>query len=186
MRLPQRRNQWSRGYTASSSCTAGNLRRSGRIGTAASWLGTALALKPLLRIDGRVSWCSCAGAHRIQSGGRDGGAGAGGGGERRAALAVHHVANPDGAADVAATCRRASGVRRSSSPIWDRCWVCMSGRARWAWWRRSDRVILQRDQTFRVGVRAARNICSSRVAMVRLRRVPGRRSSDRRGRGVAM
>jgi DegV family protein with EDD domain len=33
-----------------------NLRRSGRIGTAASWLGTALSLKPLLRldIDGRL------------------------------------------------------------------------------------------------------------------------------------
>ncbi|MCV4784699.1 DegV family protein, partial [Escherichia coli] len=28
-----------------------NLRRSGRIGTAASWLGTALSLKPLLRLD---------------------------------------------------------------------------------------------------------------------------------------
>ena len=29
-----------------------NLRRSGRIGTAASWLSTALAIKPVLRIDG--------------------------------------------------------------------------------------------------------------------------------------
>ena len=28
-----------------------NLRRSGRIGTAASWLSTALAIKPVLRID---------------------------------------------------------------------------------------------------------------------------------------
>ena len=33
-----------------------NLRRSGRIGTAASWLGTALSLKPLLclDVDGRL------------------------------------------------------------------------------------------------------------------------------------
>jgi DegV family protein with EDD domain len=78
-----------------------NLRRSGRIGGAKAWLGTALALKPLLRIDdgklvlaqrvrtvshatetmiGRV--CQIVGHHA-------------------AALAVHHVNNPDGAREVA-------------------------------------------------------------------------------------
>ena len=58
-----------------------NLRRSGRIGAAASWLGTALALKPLLRIDETASWC-CAQRVRtvIQGHCRDGRAGAGGGG----------------------------------------------------------------------------------------------------------
>lgn len=80
-----------------------NLRRSGRIGTAASWLGTALALKPLLRLDGgrlvlaqRVRTTSKATAamieHVLEAVG-----------EGRAALAVHHVDNPDGAAQVAAT-----------------------------------------------------------------------------------
>jgi DegV family protein with EDD domain len=80
-----------------------NLRRSGRIGTAASWLGTALALKPLLAIDdGRLvlaqrvrttSKATAAMVERVLAVV----------GERRAALAVQHVDNPDGAADVAAT-----------------------------------------------------------------------------------
>ena len=80
-----------------------NLRRSGRIGTAASWLGTALALKPLLAIDdGRLvlaqrvrttSKATAAMVERVLEVV----------GERRAALAVQHVDNPDGAADVAAT-----------------------------------------------------------------------------------
>ncbi|BBX97210.1 DegV family protein [Mycobacterium lacus] len=74
-----------------------NLRRSGRIGGAKAWLGTALALKPLLRVDdGNLVL-----AQRIRT--------ARGAitamvdqvcevvGERAAALAVHHVANPDGA-----------------------------------------------------------------------------------------
>lgn len=80
-----------------------NLRRSGRIGTAASWLGTALAIKPLLHLeDGklvlaqRVRTTSKATAAMVEQvldlvG------------EGRAALAVHHVDNPTGAAEVAAT-----------------------------------------------------------------------------------
>ena len=80
-----------------------NLRRSGRIGTAASWLGTALALKPLLRIDdGRLvlaqrvrttSKATVAMVEQVLAVV----------GEQRAALAVHHVDNPHGAAEVAAT-----------------------------------------------------------------------------------
>jgi DegV family protein with EDD domain len=79
-----------------------NLRRSGRIGGAKAWLGTALALKPLLYIDdGRLVL-----VQRIRT--------AKGAitalvdqvcevvGERPAVLAVHHVANPEGAGDVAA------------------------------------------------------------------------------------
>ena len=81
-----------------------NLRRSGRIGTAASWLGTALALKPLLRIDEqgqlvlaqRVRTTSKATAAMIEQV-------LDVVGERRAALAVQHVDNPGGAAEVAAT-----------------------------------------------------------------------------------
>ncbi|KDO96693.1 DegV family protein [Mycobacterium avium] len=79
-----------------------NLRRSGRIGGPAAWLGTALALKPLLRIDdGKLVL-----AQRVRTAGHateamidrvcqvvgDG----------AAALAVHHVDNPGGAAEVAA------------------------------------------------------------------------------------
>ncbi|MBU3750289.1 MAG: DegV family protein [Mycobacterium sp.] len=80
-----------------------NLRRSGRIGAAASWLGTALALKPLLRIDDgrlvlgqRVRTTSKAVAAMVEQ--VVGVVGAG-----RAALAVHHVDNPAGAAELAAT-----------------------------------------------------------------------------------
>ena len=80
-----------------------NLRRSGRIGTAASWLGTALAVKPLLRIDDgklvlaqRVRTSSKATAAMVEQVLETVG-------ERRAALAVQHVDNPAGAADVAAT-----------------------------------------------------------------------------------
>ena len=81
-----------------------NLRRSGRIGTAASWLGTALALKPLLRLDEqgqlvlaqRVRTASKATAAMIEQVLEAVG-------ERRAALAVQHVDNPAGAAEVAAT-----------------------------------------------------------------------------------
>lgn len=80
-----------------------NLRRSGRIGTAASWLGTALALKPLLRLDDgklvlaqRVRTTSKATAAMVEQV-------LGVVGEGRAALAVHHVDNPDGAAQLAAT-----------------------------------------------------------------------------------
>lgn len=79
-----------------------NLRRSGRIGGAAAWLGTALSLKPLLRIDDgklvlaqRVRTPSKAVATMIDRVCEVVG-------PRAAALAVHHVANPDGAAEVAA------------------------------------------------------------------------------------
>ena len=80
-----------------------NLRRSGRIGTAASWLGTALALKPLLRMDDgklvlaqRVRTTSKATVAMVEQVLEVVG-------ERRAALAVQHVDNADGAAEVAAT-----------------------------------------------------------------------------------
>ena len=80
-----------------------NLRRSGRIGTAASWLGTALALKPLLRLDNgklvlaqRVRTTSKATAAMVEQVLEAVG-------EGRTALAVHHVDNPSGAAQVAAT-----------------------------------------------------------------------------------
>ncbi|ORB83202.1 fatty acid-binding protein DegV [Mycobacterium kansasii] len=79
-----------------------NLRRSGRIGGAKAWLGTALSLKPVLRIDDtgrlvlaqRVRTVKHAVAAMVERvceivGGR------------RAAVAVHHVANPDGAQEVA-------------------------------------------------------------------------------------
>lgn len=80
-----------------------NLRRSGRIGTAASWLGTALSLKPLLRldIDGRlvldqrirtVTKAHATMVDRV----------ADVVGDRRAAVAVHHVDNHDGADEVGA------------------------------------------------------------------------------------
>lgn len=78
-----------------------NLRRSGRIGTAASWLGTALSLKPLLclDVDGRLVL-----SQRIRTTSKahvaliD--AVAEVVGERRATIAVHHVENPDGAAEI--------------------------------------------------------------------------------------
>lgn len=79
-----------------------NLRRSGRIGGAAAWLGTALSLKPLLRIDDgklvlaqRVRTASKAVAAMIDRVCEVVG-------DRTAALAVHHVANPDGADAVVA------------------------------------------------------------------------------------
>jgi len=80
-----------------------NLRRSGRIGTAASWLGTALAMKPLLRIDAgrlvlgqRVRTTSRATAAMVEQV-------LDVVGERRAEIAVQHVDNPGAAAEVAAT-----------------------------------------------------------------------------------
>jgi DegV family protein with EDD domain len=79
-----------------------NLRRSGRIGGAGAWLGTKLSLKPLLRIDDgklvlaqRVRTASKAVATMIDRVCEVVG-------ERSAAIAVHHVANPDGAADLVA------------------------------------------------------------------------------------
>jgi DegV family protein with EDD domain len=79
-----------------------NLRRSGRIGGAKAWLGTALSLKPLLRIDDgklvlaqrvrTVTHATEAMIDRVCAVVGDG----------SAALAVHHVANPDGAEEVAA------------------------------------------------------------------------------------
>jgi DegV family protein with EDD domain len=80
-----------------------NLRRSGRIGTAASWLGTALAVKPLLHIqDGklvlaqRVRTTSKATAAMVEQVLEMVG-------EKRAMLAVQHVDNLPGATEVAAT-----------------------------------------------------------------------------------
>jgi DegV family protein with EDD domain len=77
-----------------------NLRRSGRIGGAGAWLGTKLSLKPLLRIDEgklvlaqRVRTASKAVATMIDRVCEVVG-------ERPAQIAVHHVANPDGAADL--------------------------------------------------------------------------------------
>jgi DegV family protein with EDD domain len=79
-----------------------NLRRSGRIGGAGAWLGTKLSLKPLLRIDDgklvlaqRVRTANKAVATMIDRVCEVVG-------ERSAAIAVHHVANPDGAADLVA------------------------------------------------------------------------------------
>jgi fatty acid kinase fatty acid binding subunit len=78
-----------------------NLRRSGRIGGAGAWLGTKLSLKPLLRIDDgklvlaqRVRTATKATATMIDRV-------CDVIGERSAAIAVHHVANPNGAADLA-------------------------------------------------------------------------------------
>jgi len=83
-----------------------NLRRSGRIGGAKAWLGTALALKPVLRIeDGKlvlaqrvrtVNNATEAMIDRVCEIV----------GEQSAALAVHHVANPDGAERVVAALAR--------------------------------------------------------------------------------
>jgi DegV family protein with EDD domain len=80
-----------------------NLRRSGRIGTAASWLGTALAIKPLLRIDAgrlvlgqRVRTTSRAIAAMVEQVLEVVG-------EQRAEFAVQHVDNAGAAAEVAAT-----------------------------------------------------------------------------------
>src|ERR1700753_1048624 len=79
-----------------------NLRRSGRIGGAGAWLGTKLSLKPLLRIDDgklvlapRVRTANKAVATMIDRVSEIVG-------ERSASLAVHHVANPDGAQNLAA------------------------------------------------------------------------------------
>ena len=80
-----------------------NLRRSGRIGTAASWLGTALSLKPLLRLDvdgrlvlaQRIRTVSKAHAAMVD-------AVAEVVGDRRATIAVHHVDNHDDADEVGA------------------------------------------------------------------------------------
>ena len=78
-----------------------NLRRSGRIGGAKAWLGTALALKPLLRVDDgklvlaqRVRTVSHATATMIDRVCEIVG-------DSSAALAVHHVVNPQGAQEVA-------------------------------------------------------------------------------------
>ena len=80
-----------------------NLRRSGRIGTAASWLGTALSLKPLLclDVDGRlvldqrirtVAKAHAALVDRVAEVV----------GDRGADIAVHHVDNHDAADEIGA------------------------------------------------------------------------------------
>lgn len=83
-----------------------NLRRSGRIGSAAAWLGTALSIKPLLRIDDgklvlaqRIRTASRAVAAMVERVGEVVG-------DRPAMLAVHHVENPDTAAEVAVALSR--------------------------------------------------------------------------------
>ncbi|HZQ31910.1 MAG TPA: DegV family protein, partial [Mycobacterium sp.] len=79
-----------------------NLRRSGRIGRGASWLSTALAIKPLLRIDsdGRLVL-----AQRVRTAGKALDAMVqhvvGEVGERSVAVAVHHIQNSSAANDVA-------------------------------------------------------------------------------------
>ncbi len=80
-----------------------NLRRSGRIGKGASWLGTALSLKPLLHLDvdgrlvlaQRVRTASKAHAAMVD-------AIAAVVGERPATVSVHHVDNHDAAAALGA------------------------------------------------------------------------------------
>jgi len=80
-----------------------NLRRSGRIRTAASWLGTALSLKPLLclDVDGRlvldqrirtITKAHAALVERVAEVI----------GDRRATVVVHHVDNHDGADELGA------------------------------------------------------------------------------------
>lgn len=81
-----------------------NLRRSGRLGAAASWLGTALSLNPLLRIDvdgrlvlsQRIRTVSKAHAALVDQVVEVIG-------DRSAAVAVHHVDNPAGADAIGAT-----------------------------------------------------------------------------------
>lgn len=79
-----------------------NLRRSGRIGRGASWLSTALAIKPLLRMDpdGRLVL-----AQRVRTAGKALDAMvelvATEVGESRAIVAVHHIENPAAADRIA-------------------------------------------------------------------------------------
>ena len=102
-----------------------NLRRSGRIGGAAAWLGTALSLKPLLCIDDgrlvlaqRVRTVTKAVAAMLDQV-------CGVVGDAAALVAVHHVADPDAAREVATHWRSGCRpVRRRSSPTWGRCWPC--------------------------------------------------------------
>lgn len=78
-----------------------NLRRSGRIGTAASWLSTALAIKPLLRLDpdGRLVL-----AQRVRTASKALDAMVdhvvAEVGDKSATVAVHHIENPNAAHDV--------------------------------------------------------------------------------------
>ncbi|MCG5432500.1 DegV family protein [Mycobacterium sp. MYCO198283] len=81
-----------------------NLRRSGRIGTAATWLSSALAIKPLLQVDPdgrlvlvqRVRTLTKSVAAMVERVVDEVG-------ERDAQLAVHHVADPAAAAALAGT-----------------------------------------------------------------------------------
>ncbi|MUL83604.1 MULTISPECIES: DegV family protein [unclassified Mycolicibacterium] len=80
-----------------------NLRRSGRIGAAASWLGTALSFKPLLRLDvdgrlvlsQRIRTISKAHAALVDQI-------ADAAGDRTVSVVVHHVDNLDAAEEIAA------------------------------------------------------------------------------------
>jgi DegV family protein with EDD domain len=79
-----------------------NLRRSGRIGATASWLSTALAIKPLLRIDGDGRLVL---AQRVRTATKALGAMVdqvvAEVGEGSAVVAVHHIENLSAAQDVA-------------------------------------------------------------------------------------
>ncbi len=97
------RSAQSRGHVFVVVYRLDNLRRSGRIRKGASWLGTALALKPLLclDVDGRlvldqrirtVTKAHAALVERVAEVV----------GERRAAIAVHHVDNHDAADEIGA------------------------------------------------------------------------------------
>ena len=97
------RSAQSRGYVFVVVHRLDNLRRSGRIRKGASWLGTALSLKPLLclDVDGRlvldqrirtVTKAHAALVDRVAEVV----------GERRAAIAVHHVDNHDAADEIGA------------------------------------------------------------------------------------
>ena len=93
-----------------------NLRRSGRIGSGASWLGTALSLKPLLclDVDGRLVL-----AQRIRTATKADAAMidqvAEVVGDRGAPIAVHHVDNRDAADEVAETLTDAAAGDRPAS-----------------------------------------------------------------------
>lgn len=83
-----------------------HLRRGGRIGSAAAWLGGALAVKPLLYVSGgliqpleKVRTGARAASRMVELAGRAAGAGP-------AELAVHHLGTPERAAELAARLAR--------------------------------------------------------------------------------
>lgn len=114
-----------------------NLRRSGRIGATASWLGTALAVKPLLRIeDGRLVL-----AQRVRTTSKAIAAmveqviaTVGSAGLRwPCTMSTTRPARPMSQPRSPAPCRDAE---RRSSPAWGRSSVCTSDPAPSGWWWR--------------------------------------------------